>query len=240
MSNKDTTRLMKCMSRREECRFGCSLTFVPADDKPLFDYSAGQFVRVLAPGMSDAKPYVISQGAGSGFIRITVLAGADGAMPALGLLEPGQTVEMSLPEGDFTPDIRAEHPLVLLSEGAGIAAVVAILETLAVENPLRQVHVMHVAVSSETFALRSAYEMALKGMPNAAGAVFFTAPLGTDRQGAAFDAEGDIEPERLRNFCQDPDADFYLAGSAEMIGRLGPSLEGLGVIPARIHALALG
>ena len=83
-------------------------------------------------------------------------------------------------------------------------------------------------------------ELALKGMPNAAGAVFFTAPLGTDRQGEAFDAEGEIEPDRLRFFCQDPDADFYIAGPEGLIARLRSALLSLGVIAARIHVLPLG
>lgn len=237
--NGRTTQKMKCASKRTECRFGVSLLFVPADGGKLFDYAPGQFVRILAPGMAEAKPYVISQGPGSGAVRVTVWASSDGVLPALAQLKPGDSVEMTLPEGDFTPDIKAEHPIVLLGEDAGIAPMVSMLETLAVENPLRVVHAMYATNSSETFALREAYELALNGMPNAAGAVFFKAPLGTDRQGAAFDAEGDIEAERLRNFCQDPDADFYLAGPAAMVDRLRAELTHLGVIHARIHTLVL-
>ena len=239
MSEQQSTRLMKCASRREECRYGTSLTFTPVEGA-LPEYEPGQYVLIKTGAGEPFRPYVISQGPGEAFLRVTVVPSAEGKLPKLASLRVGEEVEMTGPEGDFTPDIQAEHPLVLLGGLAGIAPIVAILETLAVENPLRKTHVLYETASSETFALRSAMELALKGMPNAAGAVFFTAPLGTDRQGEAFDAEGEIEPGRLRFFCQDPDADFYIAGPEGLIARLRSALLSLGVIAARIHVLPLG
>lgn len=186
------------------------------------------------------RPYAISQGPGQTFLRVTVVPDARGTLPPLAKLRVGDTIEMTLPEGDFTPDIKTEHPLVLIGTHSAMPFFVSILETLAVENPLRRVHVLYETVSSETYALKSDFELALKGMPNAARAVFFSAPLGTDRQGEAFDAEGEIETGSIRNFCQDPDADFYVAGTAEEIETMRAAIMSHGVLGARIHVLALG
>ena len=77
-------------------------------------------------------------------------------------------------------------------------------------------------------------------MPNAASAVFFTKPLEKDRIGVDYNAEGRISVDELRNFCQNPDADFYLCGPIPFMKSIAEALRSIGIIAPRIHSEAFG
>ena len=84
------------------------------------------------------------------------------------------------PTGGFAlEDAKSEHPLVLIAAGIGITPMVPMLETLAVENPLRKVHFLYTTQNLAHYPLKKEVDAAIKGMPNAAKGIFFISVLTT-------------------------------------------------------------
>ena len=242
-----------CVNRVEECPGVVSFYFMPADGGQVPDYKAGEYVtlRVYVPGLQVLQPrqYTLSQAKGSGMLRITVKAirAKDGA-PAgvvsnqlVNTLKVGNQVELTAPTGTFViDDVKDDHPLVLIAAGIGITPMVAMLEELSTENPLRSVHFLYSTQNKAAYPLRDTVDAVMKGLPRGAKAVFFTKPGPDDHLGQDFDASGRITPASIRNFCQDPDADFYICGPASFMQDITAALRQIGVIEPRIHTESFG
>lgn len=246
-------RTFDCVNRVEECPGVVSFYFMPADGGQVPDYKAGEYVtlRVYVPGLQVLQPrqYTLSQAKGSGMLRITVKAirAKDGA-PAgvvsnqlVNTLKVGNQVELTAPTGTFViDDVKDDHPLVLIAAGIGITPMVAMLEELSTENPLRSVHFLYSTQNKAAYPLRDTVDAVMKGLPRGAQAVFFTKPGPDDHLGQDFDASGRITPASIRNFCQDPDADFYICGPASFMQDITAALRQIGVIEPRIHTESFG
>ena len=246
-------RTFDCVNRVEECPGVVSFYFMPADGGQVPDYKAGEYVtlRVYVPGLQVLQPrqYTLSQAKGSGMLRITVkaLRAKDGA-PAgvvsnqlVNTLKVGNQVELTAPTGTFViDDVKDDHPLVLIAAGIGITPMVAMLEELSTENPLRSVHFLYSTQNKAAYPLRDTVDAVMKGLPKGAKAVFFTKPGPDDHLGQDFDASGRITPASIRNFCQDPDADFYICGPASFMQDITAALRQIGVIEPRIHTESFG
>ena len=246
-------RTFDCVNRVEECPGVVSFYFMPADGGQVPDYKAGEYVtlRVYVPGLQVLQPrqYTLSQAKGSGMLRITVKAirAKDGA-PAgvvsnqlVNTLNVGNQVELTAPTGTFViDDVKDDHPLVLIAAGIGITPMVAMLEELSTENPLRSVHFLYSTQNKAAYPLRDTVDAVMKGLPRGAKAVFFTKPGPDDHLGQDFDASGRITPASIRNFCQDPDADFYICGPASFMQDITAALRQIGVIEPRIHTESFG
>lgn len=246
-------RTFDCVNRVEECPGVVSFYFMPADGGQVPDYKAGEYVtlRVYVPGLLVLQPrqYTLSQAKGSGMLRITVKAirAKDGA-PAgvvsnqlVNTLKVGNQVELTAPTGTFViDDVKDDHPLVLIAAGIGITPMVAMLEELSTENPLRSVHFLYSTQNKAAYPLRDTVDAVMKGLPRGAKAVFFTKPGPDDHLGQDFDASGRITPASIRNFCQDPDADFYICGPASFMQDITAALRQIGVIEPRIHTESFG
>ncbi len=246
-------RTFDCVNRVEECPGVVSFYFMPADGGQVPDYKAGEYVtlRVYVPGLQVLQPrqYTLSQAKGSGMLRITVKAirAKDGA-PAgvvsnqlVNTLKVGNQVELTAPTGTFViDDVKDDHPLVLIAAGIGITPMVAMLEELSTENPLRSVHFLYSTQNKAAYPLRDTVDAVMKGLPRGAKAVFFTKPGPDDHLGQDFDASGRITPASIRNFCQDPDADFYICGPASFMQDITAALRQIGVIEPRIHTESFG
>ena len=209
-------RPFECVNRVQESEDVVSFYFRPTDGGPVPSYLPGQYttVRVFSKAMQIAQPrqYTLSQAAGSGMLRISVklVLGTQGAPDGLvssilhNRVKVGDVVELSAPTGGFAlEDAKSEHPLVLIAAGIGITPMVPMLETLAVENPLRKVHFLYTTQNLAHYPLKKEVDAAIKGMPNAAKGIFFTQPGQADHLGVDYDAAGRITPANIRNFCQE-------------------------------------
>ena len=227
-------RPFECVNRVQESEDVVSFYFRPTDGGPVPSYLPGQYttVRVFSKAMQIAQPrqYTLSQAAGSGMLRISVklVLGTQGVPDGLvssilhNRVKVGDVVELSAPTGGFAlEDAKSEHPLV-------------------VENPLRKVHFLYTTQNLAHYPLKKEVDAAIKGMPNAAKGIFFTQPGQADHLGVDYDAAGRITPANIRNFCQDPDADFFICGPIGFMQDVSKALKDIGVIPARIHTEVFG
>ena len=241
-----------CTNREHECDGTDSFYFLPADFSPCPEYQAGQYVCAQVDSALHGKvsrPYTISQAPGSGMIRLTIkeAIGTDGVSEGIvshiihRTVKVGSTVELSAPAGGFVlDDFSAEHPLVLIAGGIGISAMLPMLEQLSTEAPLRRVHLLYVARNSANYPLRQEVKAAFAGLKNAAKGVFYTQPGEDDKIGVDYDAAGMITPDRMRSFCQDPDADFFICGPEGFTKDMAEALKSISIIEPRIHTNSFG
>lgn len=101
-------------------------------------------------------------------------------------------------------------------------------------------HFLYTTQNLAHYPLKKEVDAAIKGMPNAAKGIFFTQPGQADHLGVDYDAAGRITPANIRNFCQDPDADFFICGPIGFMQDVSKALKDIGVIPARIHTEVFG
>lgn len=243
---KTTWRKYICANRRDEAVGAASYYFYPEDGGELPAYLPGQHVMLrakLPSGEFGPREYAISQAEGGALIRLTVkhYAGSDEIPSAMKLyrgVQIGTEVELSEPFGDFTFDPKEKHPVVIIGAGIGIVQLLPLLEMLATVNPVRDLHFLYSVQNSAEFALRTDVLSVCKGFHNFGKAIFYTHPLETDVIGRDYDAQGRISPERIRSFCQNPDADFWICGPEDFVEMVKKALLSIGVIAPRLHCEA--
>lgn len=234
-------RPYRLINRIPESRAVTSFYFKAADGKPLPAYRAGQFTAVKAPGIEPRK-YILSCSANNVLLRLTVktdeLPSVTGIAGYFDRLKIGDTVELSEPMGEFVID-PAEYPVVLLAEGLGVSALVAMLSELSTEQPLRSVDTFYSTANGVFFPLRDELKAIAKRLPNGSLTVFYTDPLNSETAGVDYTLAGEISIGAIGSACLNPEADYYICGGLKFIERLSKGLARLGTKASRIHMLCI-
>jgi nitric oxide dioxygenase len=182
------TRPMRVTEVTRESDNVLSIRFVPADDRPLPPFKAGQYVSVavdLPGGRHQLRQYSLSDAAGKDSLRISVKR-EDGHMSALEAapagevsnwlhanVKVGSVLQVTHPFGEFTPDTESEAPIVLLSAGVGITPMVSALNRIALVHPKRRVIFAHAARDAAHHPLQADVAAARVVMPNLHVATFY-------------------------------------------------------------------
>lgn len=93
-------------------------------------------------------------------------------------LNVGDSIAIKDPNGQFADVPTDNRPLVLVSAGIGITPFLSILQSLAEENPQRQVQLFHGIRSSEDFAFREALSELQTRLSNFTLQLFISQPSG--------------------------------------------------------------
>ena len=115
----------------------------------------------LPDGRRQPRQYTVSSTAYGRRLQITVrrVRGVNGAPDGMvssylhNHFQPGDTVELSAPAGDFVV-LPSDVPLLLASAGAGITTVLPIVEEIARTQPQRKIIVAHADRTAKDHALR--------------------------------------------------------------------------------------
>ncbi|HAB63146.1 MAG TPA: NO-inducible flavohemoprotein, partial [Pseudomonas sp.] len=102
----------------------------PEDGGPVVEHKPGQYIglRLLIDGQEIRRNYSLSAASNGRDYRISVKCEPGGvASTALHRMQPGETLELFAPAGDFTLQ-PGDKPLVLISGGVGITPTLAMLE----------------------------------------------------------------------------------------------------------------
>ena len=212
-------------------------------------FRPGQYVSVAVTfpgGLRQLRQYSLSDAVGRNWWRITVKgeAGA-GATPAGQVsnwlhahVKAGDTLQVGLPYGDFTPALDGDHPLVLLSAGVGITPMVSVLNTLAERRTARPIVFAHAARDGCHHALRGDLTAARAMLPNLLQVVFYEAPLAADA------TRGNHQPGRMALDAildeRHRQADYYLCGPAGFMQAQWRALVERGVPAERIQREVFG
>ena len=159
-----------------------SFMLVNADGSPVPMFKPGQYVSVAIDfddGHRQLRQYSLSDAPDVGHLRISVKreqasnAGPAGEVSAYlhDRVRVGSVLQVSVPFGEFVPDVESDEPIVLLSAGIGITPMISVLNDIARTQPERRVLFAH-ANSSLQFAHRRDLFAAAASMPNLKSVVF--------------------------------------------------------------------
>jgi ferredoxin-NADP reductase len=238
-------RRVRVSHKRRESASVTSLVLEPMDGLPLTAALPGQFVVLrlgLAPGAPpQIRSFSLSGEPSARCYRISVKREPHGVASAYidEKVQIGDVLEVSAPRGNFTL-LPGDAPVVLLSAGAGVTPVLAMLHALAAEESGRDIWWLYGARDGREHPFAQEVRSLLKAMASAHGYVCFSSPRPEDRPGVDFDASGRLDMGVLRELKAPRDADFFICGPSAFMSDMTTGLAAGGVAPGRIHTELFG
>lgn len=203
-----------------------SFYLIPQDGSPLPPFEPGQYlsIKVRPSGFpyEQIRQYSLSSAPNSHAYRISVqrefAAGAAGAPDGLvsnflhDNVQEGDLIDVHVPAGDFV--LRPGHsPVVLLSGGSGITALLSMLEHLtSPAGGSRQVLFVHAARERARHPFAEHVRSLGAKRPGVKVIVLYEELGPNDREGEHYDAVGRLSASVLRTQDIPPHAQFYYCG----------------------------
>lgn len=220
----------------------------PADGAALPSFQPGQYVsiQVRVPGFDhrQVRQYSLSSAPNGRDYRISVKredapACPPDAPPGLvsnwlhDIVREGDLLDVHMPLGDFVLQ-PGTHPIVLLSGGSGITAVLSMLEHLTGEaGDTREVVFLHSARHRGQHAFGSHVRALARRRPGVRVAVFYDEAGPGDEPGVHHDGVGRLTPDRIRGYLPTAPAAFYYCGPVGFMAAVDAALDTIGVPQAR-------
>jgi nitric oxide dioxygenase len=204
-----------------------------ADGKKLPAYKPGQYltIRVAIPGETNTfnRQYSLSQASTGDVYRISVKREDE--------IEPngkvsvflhnhvniGDTVEISVPTGDFYLDTENSTPVTLISGGVGITPMMSMFETIAKDSPDRPVTFLHSARTRKHQAFHERLVELNASMPNSAYEALYSE-----------EGDGFITREFLAEHALEG-SDIYVCGPVPFMQAVISGLYALGIPEEKVH-----
>lgn len=222
-----------------------SFYLVAADGAPLPAFKPGQYITVrakTADGSSTMRNYSLSDKPGQEHFRISVKREVppEANTPA-GYVsnwlhdqaEPGDTIELAPPCGEFFLDVTEQHerPLVLLAAGVGITPIMSILLTALEAMPQRQIIFIHASLNEGVQAFKPVVDELEKKYPNLKTHHRYSDP-GT-RTGNA--STGFVTAELIESLLPGRDADYFFCGPQPFMVNIYHGLLKWGIPASQVH-----
>jgi len=149
----------------------------------------------------------------------------------------GGQLLISHPYGEFTPDLKAKQPLVLISAGVGITPMLSMLKTLVRDQSTRDIWFLHAGRSLQHVPHLDELIASTEQLPALNLALYIE-----DKPG--FVTERLVQAGRMRvaewPFNAALNAEYYLCGSLPFMIEQWQALLALGVPPQHIHREVFG
>jgi ferredoxin-NADP reductase/MOSC domain-containing protein YiiM len=238
-------RRLRISQVRAESDTVCSYMLATTDGRALPAASAGQFITVRLPRPEANAPlirtYSLSGAPGSAEYRISVKLEPQGV--ASGWLHdhaaPGLELEVAAPRGVFTL-ADGSGPVVLVSAGAGVTPVLAMLHQLTAMRTRRRIWWLHGARNSADALFTEEVRELLAQLPHARARVCFSRPLPTDRAGVDYTDAGRLSADLVRTLGLPHDAAAYVCGPEAFMDDMVQALTAAGLDTAQVRTEAFG
>jgi len=219
-----------------------------AEDQALPAFKAGQYISVavtLPDGLRQIRQYSLSDAEQNAGYRISVKREAGNTHTPQGTvsnwLHQNAAVSgkllISHPYGEFTPDLKAKQPLVLISAGVGITPMLSMLKTLVRDQSTRAIWFLHAGRSLQHVPHLDELIASTEQLPTLNLALYIE-----DKPG--FAAERLVQVGRMRlaewPFNAALNAEYYLCGPLPFMIEQWQALLALGVPPQHIHREVFG
>lgn len=237
-------KLFRVTRKVQESDVTASFYLEPVDGAALPPYLPGQYVsiRVRVPAFDhyQVRQYSLSSAPNRRDYRISVKreaapADAPGAPPGLvsnwlhDAVHEGDLLDVHMPLGDFVLQ-PGTGPVVLLSGGSGITAVLSMLEHLTGhDGGERDVVFLHAARHRGHHAFGSHVRALARRRPGVWLAVLYGEVGPEDEMGVHHDAVGRVTADVIRAHLPAVPADFYYCGPIGFMTGVEAALDSLGV-----------
>lgn len=211
------------------------------------DFKPGQYislgVEVPRLGLHQIRQYSLSDAPNGRSYRISVKReSGDGLNHREGYVSNllhdyvavGDSVKITPPFGDFTLDLQAVTPVVLISGGVGLTPMISMLNSV-LQDTHRDVVFVHGARNSAVHAMRDHLRELARHFARLKTVVFYNEPLASDVQGQDYDYVGLVDLRQLVETVLLPQADYYICGPIPFMRQQQATLTAMGVNPSQIH-----
>jgi len=249
---RHTWRRLRVAEVRDESTVIRSFYLQPTDGLGLAPFEAGQFLplRVTLPGHDSPsmRTYTLSDAPDAQRYRISVKRDGEVSNWLHDHLQVGDEIEAMGPAGDFIFDGSGKRPVVLLSAGIGVTPMIAILNSLLVNNGRTRhvypIYFIHGARNQREHAFADHVRTLAARHWNLHADVRYSAPdadtQGDDEVVRFRRSAGRVDIDFLRHTLPFGDYDFYLCGPAAFMQSMYDGLRALNVTPDRIRFEAFG
>lgn len=240
--------------KERESEVMTSFYLVPADGAPLATFKPGQYVsvKVHPPGFAyeQIRQYSVSCAPNGEHYRISVkredapphTAGAPPGLVSNHLhdaVHEGGALLVHAPLGDFVLDDTSDRPVVLISGGAGVTAVLSMLEHLAgPKGGSREVLFLRGVRGRARHPFAEHVRALARQRPGIRTVVLYESVGPDDVQGVHYDAVGRTTAEAIRSYLPKGGAEFYYSGPLGFMAAAEAALDSLGVPLERRHSEA--
>ncbi|MCG1022489.1 NO-inducible flavohemoprotein [Sutcliffiella horikoshii] len=227
----------------EESELITSFYLKPSDGSAVPSFAPGQYItiRISIPGEKNLfnRQYSLSDASNGECFRISVKkenGDPDGVVSNYlhDHVEPGHTLEVTAPAGDFILETKQASPVYLISGGVGITPMLSMLKTIAKEQPTRPATFIHAARNGSVHAFKDEVREAIEIMENGKKLFVYENPSDEDVRLGSFHEQGYITENMLKGLNIDKDALFYVCGPVpfmkfviSMLGKLGVAEENI-------------
>lgn len=240
---------LKVKNIKQESKLVRSFELVSIDGMPLTPFKPGQYVSVAVDfpdGTRQLRQYSMSDAPSNSHYRISVKRESYQTETPAGQvsnwlhdnLKVGDTLYVGQPAGDFTPEVKADETLVLISGGVGITPMISTLKHFSEVNPAQRVIFAHAALSKDYHSHQDDIEKIKQVMPNLEVQTFFSDAV----------CDGETVPNEFYGFMhvkhfpewESDNTKFYLCGPTEFMGFVKEQLAEVGVAKHNIHKEVFG
>jgi anaerobic selenocysteine-containing dehydrogenase/ferredoxin-NADP reductase len=237
-------RSFRILETRDEAEGSRSFVFTPEDGKPLPDFRPGQHVEVRADidGTPVSRAYSLTGPARlDGRDRYSICvryhqlrpvesAPSDGVMSGHlhRRMKPGDRIELRAPSGSFVVPRASPQPLILLAGGIGITPFIALLDSLADDDPL-DVTLFYANRNGRTHAFKDRIAAHRRRLPSLKVVNHYRRPLPDDVPGRDYDSTADITADLISPALLARQPRVYMCGSEAMMDAFAGGLGERGV-----------
>ncbi|KIL51291.1 dihydropteridine reductase [Jeotgalibacillus alimentarius] len=224
--------------KEEESSLITSFYLKPADGEKLPEFMPGQYVTVRTKIPGDEymlnRQYSLSTSYTPDYYRISVKKEAEqdpnGRVSTFlhDELNEGDTLELSVPAGDFFCNIHDEHPLTLISGGVGITPMYSMLKSIADKNPDRPVTFIHAARNQDVRAFGNDVQETVARLSNGKSYIVY------EQEGLDGDFTGFINADVLKQ-AANLDGEFFVCGPVPFMEAVIQSLTAIGIPAEKIN-----
>lgn len=239
-------RRFTVIAKRPENSFISSFILKPENSADWCRFLPGQFLSLkIKP--ANSRPLLRNYSVSSdpeevGTYRITVKresAPSAGIPDGVGSsllhdqINPGDTLEIIGPRGNFILDETSKRSLVLLSGGVGITPLVSMLY-VAARQVDRKIYFIHACRDGQAQVLADEIKMIAATNANIHIHNVFQNPTEADRQARSYQFEGLVDSDCLKSILPPDDYDCYLCGPAPFMQFVYDRLRDMNIPDERI------
>ncbi|WP_231597566.1 hypothetical protein [Bacillus sp. SA1-12] len=123
----------------------------------------------------------------------------------------------------------------MISGGIGITPLLSMLDSIAAEQPHRQVTFIHATKNSRTHAFKEQVKQLKNNHPNIKSNVCYDSPTEEDKKSHHYDKEGFLDFDFLQSAITIKEAHFYICGSIPFMEVMVKALNDLEIPKGHIH-----